>query len=552
MTRLSNCPDTGDLQHFALGKCSEAEALAFEEHLKECEGCFRTLQALPALDTLIEAMHTPIPGDFSSRQEAIGRFIQRLKELHPATQASANDDTMTTSASSADRAARDPLAGALGATTTDGLKKSAANTSGVNAAESYAFLAPPERPDEIGRLGPYRIQKVLGSGGMGVVFQAEDPHLQRMVALKAMLPTYISGTAAKKRFLREARTAASIKHHHIVTIHQVGEDRGTPYLAMEFLEGESLEARLEREKQMPLKEVLRIGREVTEGLAAAHERGLVHRDIKPANIWLEGERSRVKVLDFGLARTGADTANLTQPGAIVGTPAYMAPEQTRAGVVDFRADLFSLGCVFYRMATGEMANKGTNTLSMLASVALDTPPPPRALNPEIPTVLSDLIMLLLAKKPEDRPPSAAGVVEVLEALEQELPGKARTPRPDAKDQTMVAESVGASMAGAVQGGLAALPAGGAVIYVKTDQGTLKIVADDDDVKVIVEKDGKEVTVIDKKTGTEVPLASGEYTLRLGDGNKDIEVKPDRIVLKRGETVVATISKIGPSDAVNKK
>ena len=142
---------------------------------------------------------------------------------------------------------------------------------------------------------------------MGVVFQAEDPHLQRLVALKAMLP----GLAASAHGPSSASCARPgprpLKHDHIVTIYQVGEDRGVPFLAMEFLEGESLDDRLkQRAGRLPLAEVLRIGREIAEGLAAAHERGLIHRDIKPANLWLEGNAGRVKILDFGLARAVSD------------------------------------------------------------------------------------------------------------------------------------------------------------------------------------------------------------------------------------------------------
>jgi serine/threonine protein kinase len=149
------------------------------------------------------------------------------------------------------------------------------------------LLAPAQGPGEIGRLGPYRVLEVVGRGGMGVVFRAEDPSLERVVALKAMLPTLAARPHAKKRFLREAKIAASIKHDHIVTIYQVGEDRGAPFLAMEFLQGEPLDRRLKREGKLPVREVLRIGREVAAGLAAAHEQNLIHRDIKPANIWLE-------------------------------------------------------------------------------------------------------------------------------------------------------------------------------------------------------------------------------------------------------------------------
>src|SRR5262249_5905800 len=150
-----------------------------------------------------------------------------------------------------------------------------------------AFLAPSQAADELGRLGPYRVLEVLGSGGMGVVFRAEDPQLRRQVALKAMLPALAANKSARQRFLREARAAASIKHEHIVTIYQVSEDRGVPFLAMEFLEGESLDDRAKRMGQLPLAEALRIGREIASGLEAAHEHGLIHRDIKPANIWLE-------------------------------------------------------------------------------------------------------------------------------------------------------------------------------------------------------------------------------------------------------------------------
>src|SRR5262249_1401385 len=158
-----------------------------------------------------------------------------------------------------------------------------------------------EGPDELARLGPYLIRKVLGTGAMGIVFQAEDPHLRRLVALKVLKPSLAAYDEFHRRFLREAQLAASVDHEHVVTVYQVGEDRGVPFLAMKFLQGETLEDRLSREGgRLPLPEVLRIGREIAEGLAAAHERGLIHRDIKPANVWLEEGRDRVKIVDFGL------------------------------------------------------------------------------------------------------------------------------------------------------------------------------------------------------------------------------------------------------------
>jgi serine/threonine protein kinase len=301
---------------------------------------------------------------------------------------------------------------------------------GSASAEAVSVLAPPQQPGELGRLGPYRVLGVLGQGGMGVVYKAEDPHLERPVALKAMLPAFGASPEARQRFLREAKAAAAVNHDHVVTIYQVGEDRGVPFLAMEFLEGEPLDARLKRVPRPPLEEVLRIARETAEGLAAAHEKGLIHRDIKPANIWLEGSRRRVKILDFGLARggSGQDQAQLTQTGAIMGTPAFMAPEQARGETVDARCDLFSLGCVLYRMCSGELPFKGNDPISTLMAVATVTPPALSTLNADVPPALSKLVSRLLAKNREDRPASAHKVAEELAALERSLAAEAPTAR----------------------------------------------------------------------------------------------------------------------------
>ncbi len=287
-------------------------------------------------------------------------------------------------------------------------------------APHFDFLAPPQNPGELGRLGPYHVLKVLGVGGMGVVFQAHDPQLERMAALKAMLPVLAAGALARQRFLREAQATAAIKHDHIVTIYQVGEDRGVPFLAMEFLEGEALSARLKREGRLPVGEVLRIGREIAEGLDAAHQRGLIHRDIKPANIWLEGEHRRVKLLDFGLARSVGDNSQLTRQGAMVGTPAYMSPEQAAGRPADARGDLFSLGCVLYRMAVGVLPFQGADAISMLVAVSTESPTLPLHLNQDVPAPVSALIMRLLSKKADDRPASARAVVDAIQDIEKRL------------------------------------------------------------------------------------------------------------------------------------
>jgi serine/threonine protein kinase len=286
-----------------------------------------------------------------------------------------------------------------------------------------AFLAAAQAEDELGRLGPYRILSVLGSGGMGVVFRAEDPRLQREVALKIMLPSLAANPVARERFLREARAAAALEHDHVVRLYEVAEENGVPFLAMQLLEGRSLEERLRREKRLPIREVMRIGRETAEALWAAHQKGLVHRDVKPSNLWLEGERGRVKVLDFGLVGAAGAPSQLTQLGTVIGSPGYIAPELARGGTTDPRGDLFSLGCVMYRMCTGELPFKGTDLVSFLAVAALETPRPIREMNSTVPPTLSKLVLKMLEQDPADRPISARMVAETIRAVEADEPSR---------------------------------------------------------------------------------------------------------------------------------
>jgi serine/threonine protein kinase len=291
---------------------------------------------------------------------------------------------------------------------------------------SYSFLLPAIQPDEIGRLANYRVLRLLGKGGMGVVFHAEDLALGRSVALKVMQPKLAETDGGWQRFLREARTMAAIKDEHFITIYQAGQEGDVVWFAMELLEGESLESRLKRVAQLEAGEIVRLGREIASGLAAIHKKGLVHRDIKPDNIWLEAPRDRVKILDFGLVRSVGDDSNLTQTGAILGTPAYMSPEQARSDRIDARSDLFSLGSVLYRLCTGLKPFRAENTLGMLTALAVDNPRPVRDLNPAVPPRLAGLVMQLLEKDPDDRPASAEAVLGRLERIEGEGPGPTQT------------------------------------------------------------------------------------------------------------------------------
>lgn len=276
-------------------------------------------------------------------------------------------------------------------------------------------FAPPAVEGEIGRLGKYRIQKELGRGGMGAVYLAFDERLQRKVALKVMLPKAAANPTAKDRFLREARAAAQISSDYVVNIYEADEIDGIPYISLQFLQGSPLDEYLKKKASLTIPQIIRIARETALGLSAAHSLGLVHRDIKPANIWLEAPTGRVKVLDFGLAKpvNGNDTAEITLSGVIMGTPAYMAPEQGLGQPVDGRADLFSLGCLLYRLVTGKLPFEGPTLMAILTALATEEPKPVRQLNPESPEPLANLIHRLMAKKPDARPASAKAVADEL-------------------------------------------------------------------------------------------------------------------------------------------
>jgi serine/threonine protein kinase len=285
---------------------------------------------------------------------------------------------------------------------------------------SGVIFGPPAAAGEVGVLGPYRVLKALGKGGMGAVYLAVDTRLDRKLALKVMLPEFTTDRDAKGRFLREARAAAKIAHDNVVTVYEADERDGVPYITMQLLQGYPLDAFLTHKGRPSLRHVIRIARETALGLAAAHKLGLVHRDIKPANLWLEAPNGRVKVLDFGLAKPVGAAVDLTQSGAVVGTPAYMSPEQARGLKVDHRTDLFSLGAVLYRLCTGRNPFTGPTVMAVLMALGTEEPPPVRASNPNVPEPLAALIHRLLAKKPEDRPQTAAEVAKQLLAILEQM------------------------------------------------------------------------------------------------------------------------------------
>ena len=287
---------------------------------------------------------------------------------------------------------------------------------------SLSFLEPAQQPDEFGRLGPFRVLRLLGWGGMGVVLACDEPALGRQVAVKVIKAETAAMPDNRKRFLREARAAAGIDNPHVVAIHRVEDpEGGLPYLVMPLLPGEPLSARLGALKaegrRMPPAEAVRIARQMAEGLAAAHAKDVVHRDIKPSNVWLRAPEGTAILLDFGLATAKELHGELTWTGQLLGTPSFMAPEQARGEAVDGRADLFSLGCVLYEMLTGERAFAGNSTLGIMAQLATHMPPLVTLRVPGLPEELGGLVRQLLAKERHKRPATAMDAAQRLRSIE---------------------------------------------------------------------------------------------------------------------------------------
>src|SRR5262245_7746240 len=274
------------------------------------------------------------------------------------------------------------------------------------------------------QIGHCTIQRKLGQGGMGAVYLAQHPGLNRAVAIK-VLPGDLAGTPEfRERFIREARLAARLEHPNVVQVHDVGHEQGVHYIAMQYVEGKSLDAWLKERKKLTAGEALSTAKRVAAALSAAAKLGIVHRDIKPHNILISKD-GVVKVADFGLAKDEDSNRSISEPGTIMGTPYYMSPEQAKGEKVDPRGDIYSLGATLYHMLTGKRMFDGGTPVSIVMKQINEEPVPIREIDPTVPEAVAALVGKMLRKEPAQRFATADELIRALDEIKN--PGATMMP-----------------------------------------------------------------------------------------------------------------------------
>jgi tetratricopeptide (TPR) repeat protein len=379
MSANVSCPSIEDLHRLQCGRLPAAEVEVLARHLEACGQCAEALQSLAGEDSLVGILS----GDDTAEDAPVDQLIGRLKGL-------LSGETTSTSARLA------------------------------------PVLAPPRGPGEIGRLGNYRVLEVLGSGGMGTVYQARDIRLPRLVALKTILTGPEACPERLSRFRREAEAVARLQHPNIVQLLEIGEHDGQPFLVMEYVSGGSLARRL-AENVLPIRPTAVLIESLARALHAAHSVGIVHRDLKPANVLLAADGTP-RLADFGLAKRLDEETAATQPGVVLGTPGYMAPEQMGGSGTEIgpAADIYGLGAVLYECLTGRPPFRAATPLETLDLVRGREPVPPRQLAGNVPADLETICLKCLRKEPGKRYASA---VELADDLGRFLRGEPIRARP---------------------------------------------------------------------------------------------------------------------------
>jgi serine/threonine protein kinase len=371
MIASSPCPGQLNLQQFLLGQCSDADGEVLEEHLEHCSACMQQLSSMHPGDAVVDSLRhaTPLPGDLQ-----VSNLIDRLKALH-----------LPAAAHTRDRGD--------GPTPADGADQ-------------------PGLPRVIGR---YRVVELIGQGGMGTVYRGHDPELDRVVAIKVPRYPMPLDNALRARFLREARAAARVRHVNVCPVYDVGEYQGWSYVVMAYIDGRSLADQLVEGRPLECGRAVQLAAQVARALEAVHAHGIIHRDLKPGNILIDPS-GQALVSDFGLARPENDTEQLSADGALIGTPAYMAPEQAvgKPALVGRWSDLYSLGVVLYQMLTGRLPFEAESARALLDKSMHEKPAPPSQFRPNLDPAVEAIVLKAMAARVEDRFQSARDMAEALE------------------------------------------------------------------------------------------------------------------------------------------
>jgi len=355
----------------------------------------------------------------AERWERVKQIFERARGVAPEKRGPILDD-----ACGSDAELRGEVESLLGSLAKAGrfLEDSAAATPGsanpdwsAVDSEETELLPPPTAAFGPGAIlaGRYEIQQLLGRGGMGAVYKARDRELDREVALKVIRPELAHDEQVLHRFKRELILARQVTHRNVIRIYDLGSAEGFKFISMEYLEGRSLSSLLKERVKLPAEDAVTIIKQVCEGLAAAHAQGVVHRDLKPQNIMVDAQ-GRVVLMDFGIARSVESTTGMTRTGSLLGTPAYMSPEQAKSEPVDARSDIFSLGIIFYELLTGQIPFQSETAMGSLLKRCQEQAVPPARIDATIPAVISEITLKALATRPADRYQSAADMLNDLE------------------------------------------------------------------------------------------------------------------------------------------
>jgi WD40 repeat protein len=513
-------PSAKELSAFTLGTLDSEAQASIEAHVAGCTSCQERAAVAPG-DSLVE-------------------LLRRLD-----ARAERGADIFVDTAAQVETPA--PL---VAVAETEGLAPAVAL---FVSAESGRPKIPEAIPPELAGHERYRVVRLLGSGGMGTVYEAVHRVMQRPYALKVIKRAYTANVAALERFRREVLTAARLSHPNIVAITDAEDAGGTHFLVMEYVQGTDLGRLVQEHGPLPVDRACEYVRQAAVGLQYAFEQGMVHRDLKPHNLMLTPE-GRVKVLDFGLAwfvSEGTSAASLTGTGVVLGTVDYIAPEQAdNAHQADIRSDIYSLGCTLYHLLAGQPPFPTGTPIQKVMAHREKQPQSLTELRPDLPEGFMPVLERMMAKDPKHRyqtPAEVAIALEPFTAITAKVPGwthatdsgdtmvlKKKTVRDRRRPQFAIAV---ATVAFLVAGLL-----GVGVYRIVTDNGVLEIRTDNPDVEVVFSQRGEVVKIIDTKNGKYVTLRSGDYELALKDG-EGLKIVPGKVTVMRGQTVLATIERI---------